>query len=96
MSVTSTPFDKQVKVGRAMTDYLHRSDVAVWRRGDAAKHIGPPAGLINETWSQLWSTRCGLGSDAGPWMLSPREQNDDLWCEDCVRQAMLPYEHFDD
>lgn len=58
-------------------------------RGDGTRHIGPPAGLSIPTWSQLWSTRCGLGKDDGPWFDKsvPGENIEEPWCLDCLRQA---------
>lgn len=66
-------------------------DGAVWRPGDPVKHLGPPGHLEIRTWSQLFSTRCSLGAKDGDWRAVKRDESDDAWCPDCLRQAMIPF-----
>lgn len=60
----------------------HKLPGQVWRRGDAAKHLGPPPHLAIPPWSQLFQTRCGLSVGDGPW--EPTEDDDDCWCPGCI------------
>jgi len=63
----------------------------VWRAGDAVKHLGPPPGLEIHLWSRLFSTRCGLDAEAGPWQHAAETEDDDVWCPPCLRQAGIAH-----
>lgn len=60
---------------------------AAWRHGDPLKHLGPPMDI--HLWSQLWQTRCGLTAADGNWDRCNDE--DDLWCPPCLRQAGIAH-----
>lgn len=87
MAQVSVPLEKQARAGKG------RLPGMVWRPGDAAKHLGPPEGLM-PTWVPTFSTRCGIGPEKGPWQYT--EDEDDVWCSDCLRQGMVPYELWTD
>jgi hypothetical protein len=63
----------------------------IYRAGDPLKHLGPTPGLDIPFWSPLFSTRCGLEADAGPWQHADGFMNDDAWCPPCLRQAGIPH-----
>lgn len=69
---------------------------AVWRPGDPVKHLGPPANLEIHLWSQLFSTRCGLGAQTGAWRVAEPSEDDDCWCPDCLRQAGVGFALYED
>lgn len=71
-------------------------DGAVWRPGDGNKHLGPPEHLGIHLWSNLFSTRCGLDAKAGDWRNQAWGEDDDVWCPDCLRQAMIPFTLYED
>lgn len=72
-------------------------DGAVWRPGGSLKHLGPPDRLSISPRSPLFSTRCGLSAQDGEWRPARPGEDDDYWCPDCLRQAMVPFAlHEDD
>ena len=71
-------------------------DSAVWRPGDPNKHLGPPRNSGVRTWSERFSTRCGLDSKAGFWRWADQHEDDDVWCPECLKQAGIPFELYED
>ena len=71
-------------------------DGAVWRPGDPAKHLGPPARLQMPLWSALFQTRCGPKARDGDWRPQAPGQDDDYWCPGCLKQAMIPFALYED
>jgi len=67
-------------------------DGAVVRPGDPVKHLGPPEYLHVRLHSQLFCTRCGLGSHDGLWRRPDPDENGDRWCPPCLDQAGISYE----
>lgn len=85
MAGKSVPLEKQARAG------IGRIPGMVWRPGDAAKHLGPPEGLM-PTFVPAFQTRCGLGPTG--WAYTDDE--DDVWCADCLKQAGIAYEMWTD
>lgn len=71
-------------------------DGSVWRPGDGNKHLGPPERLGIGLWSRLFATRCGLDAKAGAWRRQAGGEDDDVWCPDCLMQAGIAFELYED
>jgi hypothetical protein len=81
-----------------------RIDGACWRPGDPVKHLGPPYAMVERQSaafyaSRLFSTRCGLGPETGPWLRQGDwgdgydwADDDDYWCPPCLDQVGIAYE----
>jgi hypothetical protein len=69
---------------------MHAGQV-VARQREPSMHLGPNHYI--PMLSLMWSTRCGLTAEAGPWYLQGPLGT--TWCGGCLRQAGLTHEMAD-